>query len=67
MYGETVNATLRTYFLQRVPEYIKVVPNHWLEQDQPLPDVQFYVAVTFLIICIPANISELLVILAYVR
>ena len=64
---ENVGKSLRHFLLENSPNYIQAVPVHWLEQEQPSPDVQFYIALAFLVICIPGNISQLLVIIVYTR
>ena len=64
---DIVSKSFRTYLLETVPEYIEVVPNHWLEHDKPEPNVQLYISIAFLIICIIGNMSQLLVMVAYGR
>ena len=61
------NNTLRTYLLERDPEYIDNVPHHWLEQSLPAFNVQVIVATMLLIICIPGNIGQILVFAAHRR
>jgi hypothetical protein len=67
MEEETANDTLRFFLLERMPEYIDNVPTHWLEEHILSPDVQLYVAMIFLVICIPANLGQILVFIAYAR
>ena len=59
--------TLHSFLASHSPEYIDVVPWHWLEQDLPRVDVQIYASVVFLLICIPGNVGQILVITAYCR
>ena len=61
------NTSLHTFLNQTYPGYIAVVPTIWLEQGQPIYGVQILFSVLFLVICIPGNISQLLVLLAYAR
>ena len=67
MFEEAANDTLRSFLLERVPEYIDNVPNHWLEEHILSPDIQLYVAMIFLVICIPGNLGQILVFIAYSR
>lgn len=62
-----MNTTFHEFLLERYPEYIEVVPKHWLELGQPKPDVQLYISIILLVVCIPGNISQILVFLAYAR
>ena len=67
MLYETTNDTLRTFLLDRVPEYIDNVPDHWLDEHVLSINIQVYVAMVFLVICIPGNLGHLLVFIAYTR
>ena len=67
MLYETTNDTLRTFLLDRVPEYIDNVPDHWLDEHVLSINIQVYVAMVFLVICIPGNLGHLLVFIAYAR
>ena len=67
MLYETTNDTLRTFLLDRVPEYIENVPYHWLDEHVLSINIQVYVAMVFLVICIPGNLGHLLVFIAYTR
>ena len=67
MLYETTNDTLRTFLLDRVPEYIENVPDHWLDEHVLSINIQVYVAMVFLVICIPGNLGHLLVFIAYTR
>jgi len=64
---EAGNNSLYAFLSQTAPAYIDVVPKYWLEHEQPVPSVQLCLAALLLIICIPGNISQLLVIIAYFR
>ena len=59
--------SLYEYLKETTPSYIKVVPTHWLELEKPDHDIQIYMSVLFLLIGIPGNVSQLLVIFAYAR
>ena len=59
--------TLNSFLGNHSPEYIDVVPQHWLQQDLPRVDVQIYASVVFLLICVPGNVGQILVITAYCR
>ena len=66
--NEDQNKTsLKSYLCEIEPDYISVVPNHWLSQDQPVPDIQTYTSIYLLILCVPGNISQLLVMTAFKR
>ena len=67
MLYETTNDTLRAFLLDRVPEYIENVPDHWLDEHVLSINIQVYVAMVFLVICIPGNLGHLLVFIAYTR
>ena len=60
------NNSILAFLLLNFPNYIEMVPSHWLSQDMPSHGLQAYVSVAFLIIGIPANIGHLLVFLAFV-
>ena len=55
------------FLLDKHPDYIEVVPTHWLEQEAPEPYVQTSASILLLFICVPANISQLLVFYAFHR
>ena len=55
------------FLLETNPEYIKLVPNHWLKQDLPPANGQTYLSIAFLIIGIPAQLCHIVVFLAYAR
>ena len=59
--------SLYEYLKETTPSYIRVVPKHWLELEKPDHDIQIYMSVLFLLIGIPGNVSQLLVIFAYAR
>ena len=64
---ENSNKSLLAFLNENAPDYVMVVPEHWLTQAAPRPDVQIYIGISFLLICVPGNISQLLVLLAYYR
>ena len=64
---EASNNSLFAFLLSTAPQYIEMVPNHWLKQDMPSYNVQTIVAILFLAICIPANIGQILIFVAYGR
>ena len=59
--------TLRDFLQQSKPEFIRVVPNHWLDQAPPVHDTQITISILLLFICVPANISQILVVYAFSR
>ena len=56
---------LLTYLVETVPEFVKVVPKHWLLEDVPFFHIQTIVALLLLVICVPANIAHILIFVAY--
>ena len=61
------SSTLRDFLQQSKPEFIRVVPNHWLDQAPPVHDTQITISILLLFICVPANISQILVVYAFSR
>ena len=61
------NGSLYKYLVENHSEYTKVVPVHWLEQEQPDANVQLLISIILLFICIPGNFSQVLVFIAYFR
>ena len=61
------NRTLRDFLEETVPDYIGNVPPHWLESHMLSPEIQIYVAIIFIIICVPGNFGQILVFIAYFR
>ena len=60
--------SLQVFLVERNAfDYIDVVPKHWLGLGKPEPNVHLYFSIVFLTICIPGNLSQLLVMLAYTR
>ena len=49
------------------PDYIPMVPEHWLFQDVPSHNYQLFVSIAFLVIGIPANVGHILVFLSFAR
>ena len=64
---KTINMLLRNYLLDNAPEYIEVVPDYWLGQDEPERNIQICISIIFLIISLTGNTCQILVILAYAR
>ena len=62
-----INITFREFLSTRAIDYIGEVPSHWLDQEQPSQTTLLVISVAFLIICIPGNISQILVIAAYAK
>ena len=62
-----INRTFREFLSARADDYIGEVPSHWLDQEQPSQTTLLVISIAFLIICIPGNISQILVIAAYAR
>ena len=53
--------------MENTPEYIEMVPEYWLEQDQPIREVQITISVLFLLIGLTGNTCQALVMIAYAR
>ena len=64
---DPVKKSLREFLNQTQPAYADAVPEFWLDKEQPEPRVQLYFSIFFLSICIPGNISQILVLAAYFR
>ena len=65
---EEINNSLQVFLVDRnASDYIDVVPKYWLGLGKPEPHVHLYFSIVFLTICIPGNLSQLLVMLAYTR
>ena len=62
-----MNTTLREYLEREAPEYLAKVEDHWLDQSAPIPWVQYILAVVFFLICVPSQICQFLVIMAFAR
>ena len=65
--NEASNNSMFAYLLITSPKYMEIVPNHWLQQDFPSYNVQTFVAIFFLIICVPSNIGQILIFVAFGR
>ena len=59
--------TLRDYLMNSTPDFIQVVPSHWLERDSPRPDLQLSLSILLLFICVIGNASQILVVIAFNR
>ena len=65
---DAINNSLQVFLAERnASDYIDVVPKYWLGLGKPEPNVHLYFSIVFLTICIPGNLSQLLVMLAYTR
>ena len=63
----SMNISFREFLFENFPEYIEVVPHHWLEQERPSYHIQLCVSIFFLCIGIPGNFCQILVFVAYGR
>ena len=61
------NSCLLAYLLETAPDFIQASPRHWLFEDTPSHHGRIIVAVVLLIICLPANITQILIFLSYGR
>ena len=59
--------SLETFLLKHAPEYIEVTPYHWLRQGEPKREVQIFSSLSFLIISVIGNVSQLFFIIAFAR
>ena len=59
--------TLQAYLCEKNPDYVEMVPNHWLTQDQPVPEIQTFTSIFLLVLSITGNTSQLLVMSAFIR
>ena len=65
---DVIDNSLQGFLVERnASDYIDVVPEYWLGLGKPEPNVHLYFSIVFLTICIPGNLSQLLVLLAYTR
>ena len=62
-----VDKSLLSFLLDNEPDFVSHVPEHWLIQQIPSYKVRYYVAMAFLIICLPANIGHLITFVAFGR
>ena len=70
VYNKTEEAsknTLGDFLCLKSSGYTAVVPTYWLEKEEPSTGVQTYMSILFLMVCIPGNVSQLLVMIAYSR
>ena len=67
MLDQSQDEIFRTFLSRVNPDYIEVVPNHWLDLELPIPAIPFYLSIYLLILCIPGNLSQILVMVAYIR
>ena len=65
--GDITDESLLFFLLDNAPDFISMVPEHWLRQYSPSRDARYHVATAFLVICLPANIGHLLTFVAFGR
>ena len=65
--GTVNDSSIFASLLKTSPDYIPMVPEHWLFQDIPSHKYQLFVSIAFLVLGVPANIGHILVFLAFVR
>jgi hypothetical protein len=49
------------------PEYISKVPEFWLDQEIPTPIEELIMNVCYLVLCLPANVCQILILSAFFR
>ena len=59
--------TLRDYLMNSTPDFIQVVPSHWLERGSPRHDLQLSLSILLLFICVTGNATQILVVIAFSR
>ena len=64
---DVTDESLLSFLLDNAPDFISMVPEHWLRQYSPSRDARYHVAIAFLVICLPANIGHLLTFIAFGR
>ena len=65
--ADIAKESLLSFLLDNAPDFISMVPEHWLRQYSPSLDARYHVAMAFLVICMPANIGHLLTFIAFGR
>ena len=61
------NTSFQTFLVENCPEYLNVVSDHWLKQEQPSRNVQVTVSTIFFILSFLGNTCQILVLVAYSR
>ena len=61
------NETLLWKLLSTHPDFVSNVPHHWLAQEPPSRLAEYLLLVVYLVLCVPANIAQLLVIITFFR
>ena len=64
---DVTDESLLSFLLDNAPDFVSMVPEHWLRQYSPSRDARYHVAIAFLVICLPANIGHLLTFIAFGR
>ena len=59
--------TMRDYLMNTTPDFIQVVPSHWLERGSPRHDLQLSLSILLLFICVTGNATQILVVIAFSR
>ena len=67
MNNQSQEATFRDFLSRVNPGYMEVVPDHWLDHELPVTKATFFMSIYLLILCIPGNTSQILVMIAYIR
>ena len=67
MNNQSQEVTFRDFLSRVNPGYMDVVPNHWLDHELPVTKATFFMSIYLLILCIPGNTSQILVMIAYIR
>ena len=61
------NATLRDFLENANYDYIYRVSEHWLDEPAPTVGLQYFLAFVYFVICIPSQICQVLVFIAFFR
>ena len=61
------NITFKAFLSEHSPEYINVVSDHWLFQEEPSRGIQVMVSFMFFVLSFVGNICQILVFVAYAR
>ena len=61
------NETLLWKLLTTHPDFVSNVPHHWLAQESPSRLAEYILLLVYLVLCIPANLAQLLVIITFFR
>lgn len=61
------DACLNSFLLKNAPDFVEMVPNHWLETAEPERIIQIGIGIALIFICTPAIIGQLSVLISYYR